>query len=106
MWACVNRVACVLALVKGLSRWLCLKRVQRWLEASRIETGPLFRGVRVGGAVGELPLVHQTIREIVKARAEAAGVGPENPSLGRVSDHSLRDRVPPSRPCGVLTGQE
>ena len=46
--------------------------------------GALFRRVRVGGRIGESALVHQTTREIVKIRAEAAGVE------GQVSGHSPR----------------
>ena len=61
-----------------------LKRVWRWLEAAVLEAGRLFRRVRVGGAVGRSAPSHQAIRDIIKARAEAAGVE------GRVSGHSLR----------------
>lgn len=46
--------------------------------------GPLFRRIRIGGAIGESALSQQAIRMIIKSRAEAAGVE------GRVSGHSLR----------------
>ncbi len=60
------------------------------MEASRLEDGPLFRPVTKSGLVGSKPLSARSVRRIIQARAEAADVGPENPSLGRVSGHSLR----------------
>ena len=61
-----------------------LRRVRNWLDASDLEGGPLFRPVRVGGAVGDRAVSARSVREVIKARAVAAGVE------GRVSGHSLR----------------
>ena len=67
-----------------------LKRVRAWLEVSGLEDGSLFRPVTKSGLVATAALSARSVRRIIQARAEAAGVGPENPSLGRVSGHSLR----------------
>ncbi len=61
-----------------------LRRVRTWLEASAIESGPLFRPVAKGERVGDGALTPRSVRRIIKARAEAAGLE------GRVSGHSLR----------------
>ena len=61
-----------------------LKRIRVWLEAAGIEAGPLFRPVTRGGLVTKAALTPRSVRRIIKARAEAAGVE------GRVSGHSLR----------------
>ena len=61
-----------------------LRRVRRWLDGAGLEDGPLFRPVRVGGAVGSRALSARSVREVIKSRSEAAGVE------GRVSGHSLR----------------
>ena len=58
-------------------------RITAWREAAGIEEGPLFRRVGKGGRVlGRLTA--RSVRNIVAARARAAGVS------GRVSGHSLR----------------
>lgn len=67
-----------------------LKRVREWLEASGMESGPLFRPIAKGDRMDAVALTPRSVRRVIKARAEAAGLGPENPSLGRVSGHSLR----------------
>ena len=54
------------------------------MEVAGLESGLLFRRARVGGAVGEDPIHPDSVRVILKARAEAAGVE------GQVSGHSLR----------------
>ena len=70
--------------------------MRTWLGASATESGPLFRPVAKGDPkspalrVGSGALTPRSVRRIIRARAEAAGLGPENPSLGRVSGHSLR----------------
>ena len=61
-----------------------LKRIRAWLEASGLESGPLFRPIAQGDRVGPAALTPRSVRRIIKARAEAAGVE------GRVSGHSLR----------------
>ena len=50
-----------------------LKRGRKWLEAAELEAGPLFRRIRVGGAVGEARLSQQATRSIIKVRRDAAG---------------------------------
>ena len=84
-----------------------LRRVRAWLEASGLDPqspsldGPLFRPVTKSGLVGTAALSARSVRRIIQARAEAAGVE------GRVSGHSLRvgaaqslaQRVPLSSRC-------
>lgn len=55
----------------------------RWLEASDIRTGPIFRRVRRGNVVAE-PLSAAAVRKIVQDRCAQAGVS------GDFSAHSLR----------------
>ncbi len=55
----------------------------RWLKASGIRTGPLFRRVRRGDILGE-PLTAAAVRDIVRERCRLAGV------QGDFSAHSLR----------------
>jgi len=54
-----------------------------WLAASKIRSGPIFRRVRRGGAIGE-PLSPAAVRDIVKKRCQLAGLSSE------FSAHSLR----------------
>ena len=58
--------------------------LRRWLKASGIDDGPLFRRIHRSGAVGDGRLGARSLRDIVKRRAAAAGIG------GRVSGHSFR----------------
>ncbi|MCY4353265.1 MAG: tyrosine-type recombinase/integrase [Truepera sp.] len=58
--------------------------MRAWLEASGLEDGPLFRPVSKSGLVATAALSARSVRRIIQARAEAAGVE------GRVSGHSLR----------------
>jgi integrase len=56
-----------------------------WLEAARIDEGPVFRPITRGGVVRSQRLTDCSVAEIVKAKAEAAGLD------ARVfSGHSLR----------------
>ena len=60
-------------------------RVKAWLEAAGIIRGPLFRRLYRGGKVGgEKELSTESVRQIIKRRCSAAGVG------GSISGHSLR----------------
>lgn len=54
-----------------------------WLEAARITTGPIFRRIR--GTVVAEPLTPQAVRNIVKRRAQLAGLASDG-----FSAHSLR----------------
>ena len=57
-----------------------LRRVRTWLEASGIESGSLFRPIAKGDPkspalrVGGGALTPRSVRRIIRARAEAAGV--------------------------------
>lgn len=65
---------------------LALAAVKRWAEAAEISDGsPLFRAVGKGGKVSGARLSDRSIARIVKARAEAAGLNPND-----FSGHSLR----------------
>jgi integrase len=57
--------------------------LEAWLKASGIRSGPIFRRVRKGSIVGE-PLTPEAVRQIVKARCQAAKL------VGDFSAHSLR----------------
>jgi integrase len=69
----------------GRSRWCPVKHLTEWLHHSKIETGPLFRGVNRHGHVAEQCLSGEAVCIIVKQRAQAAGFDP-----GGYSGHSLR----------------
>jgi site-specific recombinase XerD len=58
--------------------------LKAWLEAACITTGPLFRSVRKGGAVGDR-LPAQSVADIVKAYAERVGLDP-----ALFAGHSMR----------------
>jgi site-specific recombinase XerD len=58
--------------------------VKNWLEVAKITTGPVFRRVRKGGAVG-YRLTDQSVADIVKAHAERVEL---DPTL--FAGHSLR----------------
>ena len=62
-----------------------MKRIRRWKTAAGFNTGPLFRPVRVGGAVRKGPLSDRSVRQVIKDRAKQVGIGGV-----RVSGHSLR----------------
>lgn len=57
--------------------------LRAWLQVSGILSGPIFRRVRRGDVIGE-PLSPAAVRDIVQARAAAAGLG------DHFSAHSLR----------------
>jgi integrase len=59
--------------------------VKAWLEAAKLEAGPVFREVTRHGHVEGAPLTGRSIARIVKRSAEAAGLDP-----ARFSGHSLR----------------
>jgi site-specific recombinase XerD len=58
--------------------------LKAWLEAAGITTGPIFRSVRKGGAVGDR-LPAQSVADIVKAYAERVGLDP-----ALFAGHSMR----------------
>ena len=70
----------------GANPTTCPVRVLRaWLEASRIEDGPLFRPINRHGQLGGKRLSGQAVALVVKRTAEAAGLDPN-----LVAGHSLR----------------
>ncbi|WP_438749998.1 site-specific integrase [Pararhizobium sp. O133] len=60
-------------------------RLQEWLEAAAITSGPIFRRINRGDHLTGEPLTAQTVALIVKRYAEAAGLDFE-----KLSGHSLR----------------
>lgn len=60
-------------------------RLQKWLRASRITSGPLFQSMKRGGHVQGRPLHHSDIPRIVKHYASRIGLNPKE-----VAGHSLR----------------
>jgi integrase/recombinase XerD len=61
--------------------------VQRWLAASGVVSGPLFRAVR-GAAVGAEALHPGTVNRVLKQLAQRAGLTPD--TQRRLSGHSMR----------------
>ena len=62
-----------------------VKALREWLEAARIETGPIFRSINKAGAVAPERLTDRSVANIVKAYAERAGF-----DASTFSGHSLR----------------
>jgi len=74
----------VIAIVRG--ELACpVAALQAWLEAAKIEGGPLFRSIRRGGHVQAQRLTDRSVANIVKAHAKRVGL---DPTL--FSGHSLR----------------
>ena len=59
--------------------------VEEWITAAAITEGPLFRSIRKGGRVATAALSDHSVAQIVKDRAEAAGLDPK-----LFAGHSLR----------------
>ena len=64
-----------------------MRHIEAWLDATRIEGGPLFRSVSEAGRIGG-PLDPGDVSRIFKALATRAGVDAE--SVARISGHSSR----------------
>jgi integrase len=62
-----------------------VEALNAWLEAARIETGSVFRKVDRWGNVSKRTLDPKSVNDIVKQRAEMAGLDP-----GEYSAHGLR----------------
>ena len=62
-----------------------VRALRAWLQATGIHRGPVFRRMRRGDSVAAERLTGQSVALIVKRRANAAGLGPE-----QLSGHSLR----------------
>lgn len=62
-----------------------MERIRTWKTAAGFNTGPLFRPIRVGGAVRKGPLTDRSVRQVIKDRAKQVGIDGV-----RVSGHSLR----------------
>ena len=59
--------------------------IQRWIEVSKINSGPLFRRFRKGSNLSEIRLSDQTVALLIKDYLELAGIDSKN-----YSGHSLR----------------
>jgi site-specific recombinase XerD len=62
-----------------------VKALRAWLDAARIEAGPLFRPINKAGAVASSRLTCRSVADLVKAYAARAGF-----DAGTFSGHSLR----------------
>jgi integrase len=62
-----------------------VKELRAWLAAAGIHRGPVFRRIRRGDTLTDQRLSDQTVALIVKRRARAAALPPED-----LSGHSLR----------------
>ena len=59
--------------------------IKKWLEISKIDTGPLFRRFNRGSKLSEKRLTDQTVALLIKKYLELAGINSQN-----FSGHSLR----------------
>jgi len=59
--------------------------IKKWLEISKIDTGPLFRRFNRGSKLSEKRLTDQTVALLIKQYLELAGINSQN-----FSGHSLR----------------
>lgn len=74
---------------RGKNKETCpVEALERWLRAAPAE-GPIFRGIRADGTVLETALHPNSVGEIIKARAQQAGLKAQN-SDERISAHGLR----------------
>lgn len=73
------------AIPSSASAYCPVKALKRWLRASGIKEGAVFRKVLKSGRVARGALNPRTVAEIVKAKALAAGLDPSE-----YSGHSLR----------------
>jgi integrase len=65
---------------------LCpIRALRRWLQQSRIETGPIFRAVDCHGRVSQGALTGRSVARIIKRLVQAGGYNPQI-----FSGHSLR----------------
>lgn len=62
-----------------------VKAVQKWLDETRIDEGPLFRSVSRGGLIRDTALSDRVVANVVKRSLTAAGK-----SATRYAGHSLR----------------
>lgn len=62
-----------------------VKAVQKWLDESRIDEGPVFRAVSRGGLIRETALSDRVVANLVKRTLTSAGK-----SSNRYAGHSLR----------------
>ena len=75
-----------ISLHRGKTEFCPVNALRTWLELAQIPTGPIFRAINKGGAIGEKPMTAQSVALIVKRLAGAAEV----PDPGEFSAHSLR----------------
>ena len=84
----------VTALKNEASPTYCpVRALSRWRRAARVEEGPLFRGVRLGGTVLPEAISYRTLNRLVQRACRKAGLEPEGFSSTkrrRYSAHSLR----------------
>jgi len=69
----------------GHDRWCAVQALQRWLNASQIADGPVFRPVDRHGRLGAGRLSTEAVSVLVKDCVSAAGIDPTG-----YSGHSLR----------------
>lgn len=75
-----------ISLHRGKTEFCPVNALRTWCDLAQITTGPIFRAINKGGAIGEKPMTAQSVALIVKRLAAAAEV----PDPGEFSAHSLR----------------
>lgn len=79
-----EKIGATVAISRGASA--CpVKTLREWLDAAGIESGPVFRSINKAGVASSERLTDRSVANIVKARAETAGLDPK-----QFSGHSLR----------------
>ncbi len=69
----------------GRTRWCPVTALNSWMERAGIEEGPIFRPVDRHGKVGAQRLSGEGVSLVIKERAAAVGLDPDD-----YSGHSLR----------------
>lgn len=73
------------AMRRGVTDLCPVRALTEWLSFAEITTGPVFRSVDRHGHVAADALTGRSVSRVLKSRAAAAGIDPEN-----ISGHSLR----------------
>jgi len=74
-----------IAVARGSGEACPVAAIRDWLDASGIESGPIFRPINKSGVVGADRLTAQSVALVVKAHAERAGLDAK-----QFAGHSLR----------------
>jgi len=74
------------AIPRGQGPYCAVAALETWLRRAGIDDGPVFRRIRKNDRIGDRPLSHTAVNQLLKRRGLAAGL----PHASRLSGHSLR----------------